>query len=186
MTNVTEHIRTTCPRDCYDTCRIVVVKQEEKIMQVRGDPAHPINHDKLCAKCSIAYNREWLDPNVRLTHPLRRIGRKGEGKFEPISWETALTTIAERFKQIVATSGAQTILNAHYTGTISLLAYLFPLRFSSAWALEECGLAYQVHGLDDFAGELRSSAYLAINPFGKVPAIDHEGLILFESGAILA
>jgi len=53
------------------------------------------------------------------------------------------------------------------------------------WALEECGLAYQVHGLDDFANELRSAAYLEINPFGKVPAIDHEGLILFESGAIL-
>lgn len=54
------------------------------------------------------------------------------------------------------------------------------------WALEECGLAYQVHGLDDFAGELRGSGYLEINPFGKVPAIDHDGLILFESGAILA
>jgi glutathione S-transferase len=54
------------------------------------------------------------------------------------------------------------------------------------WALEECGLAYQVHGLDDFAGELRSPDYLEINPFGRVPAIDHDGLILFESGAILA
>lgn len=129
MPNVTEHIRTTCPRDCYDTCGIVVVKQDEKITQVRGDPAHPTNRGKLCTKCSIGYNREWLDPSVRLTHPLRRIGPKGAGQFEPISWETALTTIAERFKQIVATSGAQTILNAHYTGTISLLAYLFPLRF---------------------------------------------------------
>jgi anaerobic selenocysteine-containing dehydrogenase len=114
MPNVTTHIRTTCPRDCYDTCGIVVVKQDEKITQVRGDPTHPINRGKLCTKCSIAYNREWLDPNVRLTHPLRRIGPKEAGQFEPISWETALTTIAERFKQIVATSGAQTILNAHY------------------------------------------------------------------------
>jgi len=129
MTTSTEHIRTTCPRDCYDTCGIVVVKQNEKITQVRGDPAHPINRGKLCAKCSIGYNREWLDPTARLTHPLRRIGPKGTGQFEPITWETALATIAERFKQIVATSGAQTILNAHYTGTISLLAYLFPLRF---------------------------------------------------------
>jgi anaerobic selenocysteine-containing dehydrogenase len=129
MANTTEHIRTTCPRDCYDTCGIVVVKREGNITQVRGDPVHPINRGKLCAKCSIGYNREWLDPSVRLTRPLRRIGPKGEGTFEPISWETALTTIAERFKQIVATGGAQTILNAHYTGTISLLAYLFPLRF---------------------------------------------------------
>lgn len=53
------------------------------------------------------------------------------------------------------------------------------------WALEECGLPYQVNGLDDFAGELRAPDFLAINPFGTVPAIDHEGLIIFESGAIV-
>ena len=129
MANITEHIRTTCPRDCYDTCGIMVVKQGDKITHVRGDPTHPVNRGKLCAKCSIGYNREWRDPDARLTRPLRRIGPKGAGKFEPVSWETALTTIAERFTQIVVTSGAQTILNAHYTGTISLLAYLFPLRF---------------------------------------------------------
>ncbi|HEU0220720.1 MAG TPA: glutathione S-transferase family protein [Paracoccaceae bacterium] len=54
------------------------------------------------------------------------------------------------------------------------------------WMLEECGLAYQVHGLDDFADDLRSPEYLAVSPFGKVPAIDDDGVILFESGAILA
>jgi anaerobic selenocysteine-containing dehydrogenase len=129
MTTGPAHIRTTCPRDCYDTCGIVVVKHGDTISHVRGDVEHPVSRGKLCAKCSIAYNREWLDPNVRLTRPLRRVGRKGEGKFEPISWETALETIAGRFKQIIATKGPQTILNAHYSGTISLLAYLFPLRF---------------------------------------------------------
>jgi glutathione S-transferase len=54
------------------------------------------------------------------------------------------------------------------------------------WMLEECGLAYKVHGLDDLAGELRSPGYLEVNPFGKVPAIDHDGVVLFESGAIVA
>lgn len=54
------------------------------------------------------------------------------------------------------------------------------------WALEECDLAYQFHGLDDFAGDLQSAEYLKLNPFGKVPAIDHNGFIIFESGAILA
>lgn len=54
------------------------------------------------------------------------------------------------------------------------------------WALEECGLAYRIHGLDDLAGELKSTAYQAINPFGAVPAIEHDGLVLFESGAIVA
>jgi glutathione S-transferase len=54
------------------------------------------------------------------------------------------------------------------------------------WTLEECGMVYQVHGLDDFADELKSSHYLQVNPFGSVPAIDHDGVVLFESGAIVA
>lgn len=54
------------------------------------------------------------------------------------------------------------------------------------WALEECNFDYQVYGLDDIAGELHQPAFLAINPFGKVPAINHNGLVLFESGAIVA
>lgn len=54
------------------------------------------------------------------------------------------------------------------------------------WTLEECGLPYRVHGLDDMAGDLKSAAYLGVNPFGQVPAIDHDGVVLFESGAIVA
>lgn len=124
-----EIILTTCPRDCFDTCGIAVVKHNGVITRVRGDPHHPVSRGKLCAKCSIAYNREWRDPGVRLTRPLRRVGPKGEGRFEPVSWDTALTAIADRFEQIMRTTGPQTIINTHYTGTISLLAFLFPLRF---------------------------------------------------------
>jgi anaerobic selenocysteine-containing dehydrogenase len=124
-----EIILTTCPRDCYDTCGIAVVKRNGIIDHVRGDPNHPVSRGKLCVKCSNGYNREWRDPQARLTRPLRRIGPKGEGRFEPVSWESALTTIADRLKHIVATAGPQTILTTHYTGTISLLALLFPMRF---------------------------------------------------------
>jgi len=60
---------------------------------------------------------------------MRRTGAKGEGRFEPVSWDRALADIAERFSGIVARQGAQAIVNAHYTGTISLLAFLFPARF---------------------------------------------------------
>jgi anaerobic selenocysteine-containing dehydrogenase len=124
-----EIILTTCPRDCYDTCGIAVVKHNGVIEHVRGDPTHSVSRGKLCVKCSIAYNREWRDPQARLTRPLRRIGPKGAGQFEPVSWDTALTLVTNRLKQIVATTGPQTIFNTHYTGTISLLALLFPLRF---------------------------------------------------------
>jgi anaerobic selenocysteine-containing dehydrogenase len=124
-----EIIRTICPRDCFDTCGIAVVKRHGVVAHIRGDPHHPVSRGKLCPKCSIGYNREWRDPQARLTRPLRRVGPKGEGRFEPISWEAALAAIADRFKEIAATAGSQTIINTHYTGTISLLAFFFPMRF---------------------------------------------------------
>jgi hypothetical protein len=121
-------VLTTCPRDCYDACGIAVVKRNGSIRHVRGDPDHSVSRGKLCRKCSIGYNGAFLDPQARLTRPLRRIGAKGEGRFEPVSWDEALAAIAGRLERIVAGPGPRTILNAHYTGTFSLLAYFFPLR----------------------------------------------------------
>ena len=129
MSEVEEIVRTACPRDCYDTCGVTVHKRNGAIDSVRGDPAHFVSQGQLCVKCSIGYNNEWLDPRSRLTQPLRRVGRKGEGRFEPVSWEIAIDAIADRLKRIVANAGPQAILNTHYSGTISLIAYLFPTRF---------------------------------------------------------
>ena len=129
MSELEEIVRTACPRDCYDTCGVTVHKRNGAIESVRGDPAHFVSQGQLCTKCSIGYNNEWLDPRARLTRPLRRIGRKGEGRFEPVSWEVAIAAIADRLKRIAAGAGPQAILNTHYSGTISLIAYLFPTRF---------------------------------------------------------
>jgi anaerobic selenocysteine-containing dehydrogenase len=122
-------VLTTCPRDCYDSCGILVQRRDGRVTAVRGNPAHAVSRGTLCGKCSTAYNREWRDPTVRLTRPLRRTGAKGEGRFEPVSWDTAVTDIAQRLQHIIAVHGARTIFNAHYTGTISLLAGIVPLRF---------------------------------------------------------
>jgi anaerobic selenocysteine-containing dehydrogenase len=129
MATTTDLILTTCPRDCYDACGVAVRIHDGKIAQVRGDPNHPMSRGALCVKCSAGYNNEWLDPAVRLTHPLRRIGPKGSGQFAPISWDEAISAIVDRLQQIDAASGAHTIINAHYSGTLSLLAFFFPMRF---------------------------------------------------------
>ena len=50
MPVATEIVRTTCPRDCYDSCGIVVVKRDGLVNQVRGDPDHPVSRGKLCEK----------------------------------------------------------------------------------------------------------------------------------------
>jgi anaerobic selenocysteine-containing dehydrogenase len=122
-------VRTTCPRDCYDACGIRVIRRDGAIVRVAGDPDHRVNRGSLCGKCTLAYNGAWRDPAVRLTRPLRRVGPKGEGRFTAISWEEALGTIAERLAAILSSSGGASVLHTHYTGTCSLIAYNFPLRF---------------------------------------------------------
>ncbi len=72
-------IRTTCPRDCYDACGILVTLTDGAIKNVRGDVDHPISRGKLCRKCTIGYNGAFLDRDQRLTTPLRRVGRQGRG-----------------------------------------------------------------------------------------------------------
>ncbi|MDX1425947.1 MAG: molybdopterin oxidoreductase family protein, partial [Kiloniellales bacterium] len=84
-----EVIRTTCPRDCYDSCGIAVVRRGGKVAKVLGDPAHPVSRGALCGKCAIAYNGVWRDRAARLERPLRRAGPKGSGAVAPISWDEA-------------------------------------------------------------------------------------------------
>ncbi len=130
-----ERIRTSCPRDCYDGCGIVVERTAGRVTRVLGDPDHPISRGKLCQKCALAYNGAWRDPDARLQLPLRRRGPKPNGssnpatRFEPISWSDALAEIATHLHQAVRDTGPASILHAHYTGTCSLLASEFPLRF---------------------------------------------------------
>ena len=121
--------RTTCPRDCYDGCGIVVEKIDGQVSRVLGDPDHPVSRGKLCGKCGLAYNGVWRDPAARLTTPLKRTGAKGLGQFEPISWDAALEEIAGRLQGTVSTHGPRSILQATYTGTCSLVAGTFPMRF---------------------------------------------------------
>ena len=129
MPGTREHVKTTCPRDCYDTCGIVAIKRDGVVTKLLGDPDHPVSRGALCGKCALAYNGVFRDPESRLTTPLKRVGPKGEGRFEAISWDEAIATIAERFTGIAGAYGPETILNAHYTGTCSLIAGQFPDRF---------------------------------------------------------
>lgn len=121
--------KTTCPRDCYDACGIAVVTSEDGRVKVLGDPDHAVSRGALCGKCAIFYNGTYLDPSARLTQPLRRIGIKGSGQYEPISWDEAAALIAGKLKAIIAESGPETIWHTHYTGTCSAIAGSFPQRF---------------------------------------------------------
>lgn len=84
-----------------------------------GDPDHPVTQGALCTKVD-RYLERTYHPE-RLTQPLRRVGAKGEGRFEPVSWEVALREIAERTRTIVAQHGAEAVLPYSYAGTMGLL-----------------------------------------------------------------
>ncbi|HEY3612430.1 MAG TPA: molybdopterin-dependent oxidoreductase [Gaiellales bacterium] len=124
-----EIVRTTCPRDCYDSCGVLVAIEDGRIKHVRGDPEHHVARGKLCRKCSIGYNGAFLDATLRLTTPLRRSGPKGERRFEAVGWDEAIAGIAARLSAITAEQGAASVLNAHYTGTCALIDTAFPQRF---------------------------------------------------------
>jgi anaerobic selenocysteine-containing dehydrogenase len=128
MANAVE-VRTTCPRDCYDACGIVVTRQAGERPRIRGDRDHPVSRGQLCRKCALAYNGVFLDAEARLTTPLRRIGEKGAGRFEPVSWDEAVSEIAARLRPIIDDGDTRAILNTHYTGTFAMIGYHFPLRF---------------------------------------------------------
>ena len=122
-------IKTNCPRDCYDGCGIVARIEAGQPVKIAGDAEHPVSRGKLCAKCGTAYNGLLQDESARLHRPLRRVGPKGSGRFEPIAWDEALDEIAARFNDTIEKHGAESILTMKYSGTLSLLAFFFPDRW---------------------------------------------------------
>jgi anaerobic selenocysteine-containing dehydrogenase len=108
-----------CALDCPDTCSLLINVEDGVGSKLRGNPAHPITRGFLCGKVARYLEREY-HPG-RLLYPQRRIGAKGEGRFERISWDAALDTIAGRLQAIAAECGPESILPYSYAGTMGLL-----------------------------------------------------------------
>ncbi|WP_409269730.1 molybdopterin-dependent oxidoreductase [Massilia sp. BHUDP2] len=111
-------VRAACPHDCPDTCAILVTVDDGVALEVKGDPEHPTTAGVLCTKVS-RYVERTYHPD-RVLYPMRRVGRKGEGKFERITWGEAIDEIAERLGTIAARD-PQAILPYSYAGTMGLV-----------------------------------------------------------------
>ncbi len=111
-------VRAACPHDCPDTCALLVTVEDGVATEVRGDPAHPTTAGVLCTKVS-RYVERTYSPD-RILYPMRRVGKKGEGRFERISWDTALDEIAARLAPIAARD-PEAILPYSYCGTMGLV-----------------------------------------------------------------
>jgi anaerobic selenocysteine-containing dehydrogenase len=111
----TRTVQGACPHDCPDTCALRITVQAGRVTRVQGDPDHPPTHGALCTKVS-RYAERTYSPDRVLT-PLRRVGKKGEGRFEPCSWDEALDAIAGKLKAI-ADRDPEAILPYSYAGTM--------------------------------------------------------------------
>ncbi|MFS0722546.1 molybdopterin-dependent oxidoreductase [Paenibacillus sp. 1P07SE] len=105
-----------CSLDCPDQCGLLLHKQDGRIVKIEGDPDHPVTRGAICNKVRKMTDRLY-DPG-RLQYPLRRIGAKGERRFERISWAEAIETIAERWQSLIAAHGPDSILPYSYYGNM--------------------------------------------------------------------
>src|SRR5262245_19542660 len=113
--------KVVCPHDCPDTCVMTVKVEGGRAVEIGGDPDHRFTQGFLCAKVNHYLDRVYSPE--RLLHPMRRVGRKGEGRFERIGWDEALDTVGPRLKAVVAQHGPQAILPYSYPGNMGLLSY---------------------------------------------------------------
>jgi len=111
-------VRGACPHDCPDTCALQISVQDGRVTRIVGDAEHPTTHGALCTKVS-RYAERSYHPE-RVLQPLRRIGPKGSGQFEPISWDAALDLVATRL-QAIAAQDPQAVLPYSYAGTMGLV-----------------------------------------------------------------
>ncbi|HEY4305766.1 MAG TPA: molybdopterin oxidoreductase family protein [Gemmatimonadaceae bacterium] len=116
----TRIVRGACPHDCPDTCAMLVTVQAGRATRVAGDPDHPITQGFLCAKVNRYVERTYH--RDRLVYPMRRVGPKGSGQLERITWDDALDEIATRLNAIrYSSSGSQGILPYSYAGTMGMV-----------------------------------------------------------------
>ena len=116
---ISKTVRSVCPFDCPDACGLLVTVENGLATSVCGDLEHPITRGLLCPKMN-HYERTVHSPR-RLATPLRRVGKKGAGEFEPISWERAIELICSRWQETVSVQGAEAILPYSYAGTMGLV-----------------------------------------------------------------
>ena len=120
----TRMVHGACHHDCPDSCGWTVTVDDSGpapvAVKLRGNPDHPFSQGELCPKVNRFLDR--VHSPDRLLHPLRRVGPKGSGEFEPISWADALAEIATRLHDVIDTHGAEALLPYSDAGNQSLLS----------------------------------------------------------------
>ena len=110
----TKTVRGACPQDCPDTCAFIYHVEDGKLVEVTGDPAHPMTRGGLCVKLK-DFAEHHYNPD-RILYPMKRVGPKGSGKYQRISWDEALSTIKRKWTEIIDQYGSTAIMPHAYLG----------------------------------------------------------------------
>ena len=115
MSVVKEVRPAVCPLDCPDTCSLSVTVQNEKIVSIRGSKVNPYTDNAICSKVAKFYP-DFVHGEKRLRHPLQRVGPRGSGEYQQISWEKAIDLVYEGFTKAIDQYGPQSALGFTYAG----------------------------------------------------------------------
>lgn len=108
-----------CTKDCPDTCGLLVKVEDGKITKVKGDPNHPFTQGFICKKAG--FFPQHVHNKERILNPLKRVGPKGSGRFEPITWDEALDEIVANIQRVSKEYGPESILPYLYAGHMGLI-----------------------------------------------------------------
>lgn len=140
-------IRKTVCDICLANCGVDAWVQDGKVVKVEGSPECP-NRGRLCVKGYA--NRDYIYRADRLRTPLRRVGERGEGKFEPITWDEAYTEVARRLNACKAEYGADSVaFYAGYTKWFRTMFHRFVHSFGTLNYGTESSSCFQAMRLAD-------------------------------------
>jgi len=162
--------RTFC-RVCEPACGMIATVEGDRLVKLEADKAHPISKGFVCNKG--IYGAEVHNDPDRLNHPLKKVG---PGKFEPISWEQAVTEIAARLQEIVSQHGAEAV--GSYTGNPNAFNTLFGPSYANF--VRQLGARYFFSsGTQDCANKFAASeAVYGTRTLHPLPDLDHSDFIL--------
>lgn len=167
MSEPTDHTvkPSVCPLDCPDTCSLQVSVINDEISKVKGSRVNPYTAGSVCDKVA-KYYPEFVHGEQRLREPLLRTGAPGSEEFKAISWDQALTMIAERTLSAIDAHGPQTVLPFNYAGPHGQLAVgSVDRRF-----FHRLGASLLDRG--PLCGGVRGAAYTSL--FGNAPGMPPE------------
>lgn len=103
----TKIVRTAC-RACIAKCGVLAHVKNGRVVKLEGDPEQPMTKGKLCAK-GLSGIQALYNPN-RLKYPMKRVGKRGENKWQRITWDEALDIISDKLMETREKYGAETVI----------------------------------------------------------------------------